>query len=120
MVARGEVYDARLGPTEGSEQAGTRPVIIVSRNAINAASTVVLAVPCTTYRTGRRVYPSQILLRAPDGGLSVDSIALGEQVRATATTRLLGLRGVLPQSAMSALDRALAIALDLPGQSSVR
>lgn len=27
-MKRGEVYDARLEPTEGSEQGGTRPVII--------------------------------------------------------------------------------------------
>ncbi len=40
---------ARLDPTEGSEQAGTRPVIIVSRNALNTSSPVVLVVPCTTY-----------------------------------------------------------------------
>jgi mRNA interferase MazF len=38
----------------------TRPVIIVSRDAINATSQIVLAVPCTTYRQQRRIYPSQI------------------------------------------------------------
>ncbi|NEP09497.1 MAG: type II toxin-antitoxin system PemK/MazF family toxin [Symploca sp. SIO2C1] len=63
-MKRGDVFDARLDPTEGSEQAGNRPVIIVSRNAINAASSVVLSVPCTTYREGRRIYPSQLLIRA--------------------------------------------------------
>ena len=78
-MRRGEVYDARLDPTEGSEQAGIRPVIIVSRDAINAASQVVLAVPCTTYRPGRRIYPSQVLIYAPDGGLERDSLALGNR-----------------------------------------
>lgn len=52
-MERGEVYDARLDPVEGSEQGGTRPVVIVSRDAINAYSPVVLAVPCTTYRENR-------------------------------------------------------------------
>lgn len=33
-MRRGEIYDARLEPTEGSEQGGTRPIIIVSRDAI--------------------------------------------------------------------------------------
>lgn len=112
-MKRGETYDARLNPTEGSEQAGERPVIIVSRNVINAASSVVLAVPCTTYREGRRIYPSQILITAPEGGLTRDSIALGEQVRAISKTRLLRQRGKLPEETMRQLDRALAIALDL-------
>ena len=34
-MRRGDVYDARLDPTEGSEQAGWRPVVVVSRDAIN-------------------------------------------------------------------------------------
>ena len=113
-MKRGEVYDARLEPTEGSEQAGTRPVIIVSRDAINTASNVVLVVPCTTYRTGRRLYPSQVLIRAPDGGLDVDSVALGEQVRAVAKTRLARRRGAVSLRTLHQLERALIIALDLP------
>lgn len=115
-MRRGEVYDARLDPGEGSEQAGIRPVIIVSRDAINITSQVVLAVPCTTYRPRKRIYPSQVLLRSPDGGLEQDSVALGEQVRTLAKTRCLRLRGTLSSSSLSQLDRALLIALDLPGQ----
>ena len=111
-ILRGDVYDARLNPVEGSEQAGLRPVVIVSRDAINAASQVVLAVPCTSYRA-RRLYPSQVLLRAPDGGLAVDSVALSEQVRALAKSRLLARRGRLSRQAMAAVDTALLIALDL-------
>ncbi|MBW4699668.1 MAG: type II toxin-antitoxin system PemK/MazF family toxin [Aphanocapsa lilacina HA4352-LM1] len=113
-MRRGAVYYARLDPTEGSEQAGTRPVIVVSRNAINTSSPVILAVPCTTYRAGQRVYPSQVLLRAPAGGLEIDSLALGEQVRVLAKSRLLRLCGELPIEVMQSLERALMIALDLP------
>lgn len=112
-MRRGEVHDARLDPTSGSEQAGTRPVIIVRRDAINLNSPVIIAVPCTRYRAGRRLYPSQVLLRAPDGGLDVDSVALGEQVRAIDTIRLLRPRGVLSAEALTQVDRALVIALDL-------
>ena len=106
-MRRGEVYDARLDPTEGSEQAGSRPVVIVSRDAINTASPVILAVPCTTYRSGRRLYPSQVLIHAPDGGLAVDSVAMGEQVRTLAKSRLGRRRGVLAFQTMAQLDRAL-------------
>lgn len=113
-MRRGEVYDARLEPVEGSEQGGTRPVIIVSRDAINAYSPVVLAVPCTTYQTGKRVYPTQVLLVAPDGGLAKDSIAMADQVRVLSKTRLGRLRGTLGDEAMTQLNRALLIALDLP------
>ena len=59
----------------------------MSRDAINAASGVVIVVPCTTYREGRRIYPSQLLIEAPEGGLEADSVALGEQVRALSKSR---------------------------------
>jgi len=115
-LRRGDVFDARLDPTEGSEQAGSRPVIIVSRDAINEASPVVVVVPCTTYHADRRIYPSQVLLRAQDGGLRVDSLALGEQVRAIAKTRLKAKRGSLSIEALRRIDHALAITLDLLAQ----
>lgn len=114
-MRRGEIYDARLDPTEGSEQAGVRPVVVVSRDAINASSPVVLAVPCTTYHPARRLYPSQVLLRSPEGGLDADSVALAEQVRALAKTRLRRLRGSLSPRALAQVERALRVALDLEG-----
>ena len=33
-MKRGEIYDVRLDPIEGSEQGGIRPVVIVSRDVI--------------------------------------------------------------------------------------
>ena len=113
-MRRGEVYDAFLDPTIGSEQAGRRPVIIVSRDAINDASSVVIAVPCTTLQAGRRIYPSQVVLRAGEGGLTVDSIALCEQVRALSKRRLQRRRGSLSPPALGLIEQALRIALDLP------
>lgn len=115
-MKRGEIYNARLEPIEGSEQGGIRPVIIVSRDAINACSPVVLAVPCTTYQSDKRVYPTQVLIKASDGGLTSDSIAMADQVRVLSKTRLLKLRGTLSNEAMTQLNKALLIALDLPCQ----
>lgn len=106
-VRRGEVWEARLAPVEVSEQGGTRPAVVVSRDAINATSRVILVVPRTTYRQGRRIYPSQVLPRASDGGLTSDSVALGEQVRALAKTRLRSRRGALSARALAQVGRAL-------------
>jgi mRNA interferase MazF len=117
-MKRGEIYDARLEPVEGSEQGGTRPIIVVSRDAINAHSPVVLAVPCTTYQNSKKIYPTQVLIKAPEAGLSNDSIAMADQVRVLSKQRLLRLRGILEQETLNKLDQALLIALDLPGQDS--
>lgn len=113
---RGDVYLADLNPTLGSEQSGFRPVVIVSRDAINRSSPVVIVVPVTSWTEGRRIYPSQVSIAASEGGLKRDSIALGEQLRAITRDRLGERRGSLGASVMRQLDRALLIALDFPGQ----
>lgn len=112
-MRRGDVYDVRLDPIEGSEAAGRRPAVIVSRDAFNRASPVVIIAPCTSYRDGRTIYPSQILLRAGHGGLTADSVVQGEQIRAIAKARLIRQRGSLSDAAMLAVSSALARVLDL-------
>ncbi len=112
-MERGEVYDARLDPVEGSEQGGNRPVIIVSRDAINQNSPVVLVVPCTTYRSQKKVYPTQVLIKTSEGGLSLDSIAMADQVRVLSKKRLFHRRGKLTDISLNQLNHALLIALDL-------
>ena len=113
-MLRGDVYQASLDPVQGSEQAGSRPVVIVSRDAINRSSPVVIVVPLTGLENCPHVYPSQVLVKSGTGGLSKDSVALGEQVRAITKKRLLKQLGHLPTETMTQLSVALKIALDLP------
>jgi len=44
MVRRGEIWLANLNPTRGSEQAGTRPVLIFQNDAINKFTTTFLTI----------------------------------------------------------------------------
>ncbi len=112
-MRRGDVYDAQLSPTEGSEVMGVRPVIIVSRDAININSPVVVIVPLTNAAHVRKSYPNNVAVGQGDGGVSIDSVALGGQVRAVAKSRLLRRRGALSAETLQAVDRALRITLDL-------
>lgn len=112
-MLRGEVYQADLNPVAGSEQGGRRPVLIVSRNALNANAPIVVVVPLTGRENKRRLYPTHVELTAGEGGLSKDSVALCEQVRAISKNRLKKkLWQVSPQK-MSVVDAALRISLDL-------
>src|SRR5512138_344470 len=47
-ILRGEVYWADLDPTKGHEQAGQRPVLILSQDVFNDRSGVVIAVALTS------------------------------------------------------------------------
>jgi len=111
---RGDVYWARLDPTEGSEQAGTRPAVIVSRDAINRNSPVVVVCPLTRASHVSRLYPSDVLVRAPEAALPEDSVVLTLQVRAIAKTRLLERLGALAPSSLAQIDQALKVTLELP------
>ena len=110
---RGEVFQANLDPTQGSEQGGQRPVVVMSREAINQSSPVVVVVPVTDLSNKRRIYPSQVVLKAGEGGLKMDSVALGEQVRAINVTRLVARLGQLTPQSVVAIGAALKTVLDL-------
>ena len=112
-MRRGDIFNARPNPTEGSEQAGTRPVLIVSRDAINKHSSVVVVVPLTKAANVKRSYPNNVTIPKGEGGLTFDSVLLGGQVRAVSKTRLLRQRGTLATATMEQVDRALRITLDL-------
>jgi mRNA interferase MazF len=112
-MRRGDVYRASLNPTVGSEQDGTRPVVVVSRDAINASSPVVIIVPITSRSNKSRLYPSHVELKLGDGGLTADSVALCEQVRSISRERLGDYLGNIPKPKLSQINASLKIALDL-------
>ena len=112
-VQRGEVHFANLRPTQGAEQDGVRPVVIVSRDAINRSSPVVIIVPFTDAANKTKVYPSHVRFKAGTAGLTMDSIAICEQIRAISKTRLTQRLGSLSRADMAAIEAAIKITLDL-------
>lgn len=113
QVLRGDVFMARLDPTEGSEQAGTRPVVVISRDAINKFSPVVVVCPITDAANKSKVYPSHVRAAAGAGGLSIDSIVVCEQVRSINKTRLKTMLGKFDRAEMVSIEAAIKITLDL-------
>lgn len=107
------MFSARLDPTEGSEQAGTWPVVVLTRDSINANSPVVVVIPITAASNVKRVYPSHAHLPRGSGGLKMDSIAKAEQIRAIQVSRFVGYYGRLDKNAMARIEEALRITLAL-------
>ena len=48
--------------------------------------------------------------------MSKDSVAMADQIRVLSKTRLLNMRGKVSIEVMTQLEKALLIAMDLPGQ----
>lgn len=115
-MRRGEIVRVNLDPARGSEADKTRPAIVVSNDAANAAATrlgrgVITVVPVTS--STDRVYPFQVLLPAHQTGLPRDSKAQAEQVRSIAVERVGQRVGRLPAALIAELDRALRVHLSL-------
>lgn len=80
---RGECYWANLNPTVGHEQAGLRPVLVVSDDRYNVRSRMVQAVPLTSRD---KLQPPLALDLGTVGGKQ--AFALPAQMRALSATRL--------------------------------
>ncbi len=113
MPLRGEIFMANLEPAEGSEQGGTRPVVVVSRDALTRFSPVVVVCSITDAANKKKIYPSHVKVSAGVGGLRLDSIVVCEQVRAISKTRLKDQLGKFDKSVMTSVEAALKITLDL-------
>ena len=115
-MRRGEIRLVDLEPVRGAEANKRRPAVVVSNDGANLAAArlgrgVVTVVPVTS--TTDRIYPFQVLLPASDTGLSDDSKARAEQVRAVAVERVGARIGMLPPNLSGALDEALRLHLAL-------
>jgi len=110
---RGDVFSARLDPTEGSEQAGTRPVVVISRDSINANSPVVVVVPVTDAANVKRLYPSHTQIPEGSRGLKLDSVAKAEQIRAVQISRFVGYHGRLDRDLLARVEDAIKVTLAL-------
>lgn len=109
-VQRGEVWLANLDPTKGSEQAGTRPVIIFQDDIVAEFSTTVITIPLTTNL--RRVsLPTCLLIPSGEGGLERDSVALCHQLRVIDKSRLQRKLGVLTPEILTILEGKVLLTL---------
>ncbi len=109
-----KIYWASLDPVRESEQAGTRPVIVISPDEINEFLPIVGVVPLTSLKPGRRIYPTEVLLLKSITGLKKDSIALSHQVRVLSRERLMGECGAIEREEIKNKIRdVLKLFLDL-------
>ncbi len=88
MSYQWNIFWADLNPTRGSEQAGRRPVLVISEEAVNQALPIVAVVCLTSLKPERKVYPIETLLEPEDSGLEERSIVMAHQIRAIAKDRL--------------------------------
>jgi mRNA interferase MazF len=102
---RGDVWLVDVGSPIGREQAGRRPVVIVSDDLINAGpSGLVIVVPMTSRR---RDLPSHVEIDAA-AGLDAPSYAKCEDVKSISTQRLTHVIGAVSHIELDQISTILA------------
>jgi mRNA interferase MazF len=102
-VSRGEIWLADLNPTQGSEQSGTRPVLIFQNNSINRFTSTFVTIRLTT-NLRRASLPTCVLVRQGEGGLNKDSVALCHQLRVLDRSRLKRRLGSVSEQTTAAIE----------------
>jgi mRNA interferase MazF len=109
--ARGEIWSADLNPTVGREQAGRRPVLIVSDDALNSSRRgLVVVIPVTGTIRG---LPTHVPVAPPEGGLTKRSVLMIEQFRSVSKQRLGRRQGVVTQQTLEQVEEILRLSLGL-------
>jgi mRNA interferase MazF len=84
---RGEIYLVNFEPPVGAKIRKTRPALVLQNDIANRHSptTIVAAV---TSKFDETLYPTEVLVTAPEGGRSVDSVISLNQIRSIDKRRL--------------------------------
>lgn len=111
-IKRGEIFYAELNPVVGSEQGGTRPVLVIQNDIGNQYSptTIIAAI---TSQISKAKLPTHVEVRARRSGLERDSVILTEQIRTIDKSRLKEKVAVLDEEVMTRVNEAIEISLGL-------
>ena len=119
-MRRGEVYFVNLDPAMGREQAGRRPVLVVSDDAINSKPLVVTVVAGSNGEHWSVDYPTNVRVSAAESGLPKETVFICFQLRSLDHARFVDSKAKqaipaakLSPRTMTRIDIAIRLALAL-------
>jgi len=104
-VRQGELWWAELNPVDGLEQAGRRPVLIISGNLLNENTDIAIICPLTSKL--KRYHGNLILEVSDENGLPENSEVLTWQIRTVAKARLKDKIGSISINEVEKVHRTL-------------
>ncbi len=110
-VLRGDIFLVDFEPVRGSEQGKVRPALVIQNDIGNRYSPTIIVAAITTGAYSR--FDVNVLIKAPEGGLTNDSIILLNQIRTIDRTRLGRHWGHVTPQTMNQVDEAIKVSLGL-------
>ena len=111
QILRGDIFSVDFEPVRGSEQGKVRSALVIQNDIGNRYSPTIIVAAITTGNYSR--FDINILIQAPEGGLTNDSIILLNQIRTIDRTRLGRHWGRVSPQTMAQVDEAIKISLGL-------
>jgi len=110
----GDIYTVEIPVSDGHEQAGTRPAIVVQSPQFENQLPTVLVVPLTS-QLAAQSFPGTFLIQPdPENGLARTSVVLVFQLRAIDKRRLGRKIGYLSPLYLAQLRQQVQMLLQLP------
>ena len=112
IYRRGDVYLANLDPYIGSEQGGTRPVVVLQNNTGNFHCPTLIVAPITSKENKKRSQPTHYYAEHIHG-LDVPGIVLLEQIKTIDKRRVKKYMGRMTRQQMDEIGEAIETSLGL-------
>ncbi len=109
---RGDIYLVNFDPTLGAEIRKTRPALVLQNDIANRHSPITI-VAAISSKFDEPLYPMEVFIAQAEGGLSVDSVVLLNQIRSIDRRRLTKRLGAVRPTTMEKVERAIQISLGL-------
>ena len=104
-MKQGEIWFANLDPTTGSQQAGFRPLLIISGNLLNDLAPVLVCCPLTTQI--KNFHGNLVLEPTKQNGLKTKSEVLTLHIRSVSKNRFKEKIGKIDQEQMKIVHKCL-------------
>lgn len=113
-IQRGDIYFVNLNPVQGREQAGERPVLVLSIDDINRRPLVVVVVVGTKGENIPRDYPTNARVAPAESGLRLETVFLCFQLRSLDAARFpASPAGRLTPTALARVEQTVRYCLGL-------
>jgi mRNA interferase MazF len=114
VIQRGDIFFVNLDPVRGREQAGQRPVVVLSVDSINRLPLVVTVVVGTKGANVQRDFPTNVRVPANESGLPMETVFLCFQLRSIDPSRIPAQRaGRLGEASLKRVEDAVRRCLGL-------
>ena len=109
-MTQGEIWYADLEPVKGSEQAGRRPVVIISGPTMNTAIQTIIVCPLTTVI--KNIKGCVIIEKNSINNLKKDSEVLVLQIRTISKQRLTKKLGIITKDQLELIKEGVNLYLN--------